>query len=78
MTPTPVDIILSDLHDIKTTLNDHTGRLARVETLIDERTSKAVKRRAFLSKSAWTTVISGALAVVWEGLKLVFWSRAKH
>lgn len=72
MTPTPIDIILTELSDIKSTLNEHTRQLARVETLIDERTSKAIKRRALLSKSAWTTVISGLAAAVWE------WFRAKH
>lgn len=83
MTPTPIDIILSDLSDIKATLNDHTGRLARVETLIDERTSKAVKRRALFSKSVWTTLVSGVLATLWEARATVWagvktWFRSTH
>lgn len=77
MTPPVESLILDRLHSIDTKLDDHarwqldtTERLTRVETLVEERTS-----RKGASLITWSTVVTGGIMAGWEGLKAYFRAR---
>lgn len=70
MTPvTRDDIVLDTLTRLEGKVDHITERVVRVETLVDERTTKD-RRREFLSRGTWTTVISGLIVGIWEVIKM--------
>lgn len=70
MTPVDVNtIMLATLTRVEGKVDELAERVTRVETLVKERTVKQ-NRQELMSRSAWTTVISGVIIGVWEVVKL--------